>query len=400
MKNILDFNSFNESYLSGSRQPMYHMTTYISGILKDDKFISNKRASRVDFNKKDLGSNSWTRNIDFGSFRMSLHKPKYILEVDSDKLKNDGIKFYPVDEWALSRRPYDNTGSVSKNKIPKGTNFNKSNFTNVKSGKRGTKHNLIGLSNDPILETEFEERTYQDISNFGKYIISIKIESEILSNSYVKLTTFPEISKYIEKYPHIKIYTFQEGDHRKQEDITYKFIKDKELVNEEFKKIRNSVSLSGRTKVVHNILDEPSDPKSYSSNILLKDYLKSEEIDGILKDDEIFNKLNNKEKQKIRSYRESDKINQSLFNLKFLKEREESGDLNCEYCNKGPLIIYSFNPTKKNNPKFNRKNGATVDHKNPISRGGKKFDRDNLAVCCHSCNQKKSNMSWEELLIK
>ena len=30
-----------------------------------------------------------------------------------------------------------------------------------------------------------------------------------------------------------------------------------------------------------------------------------------------------------------------------------------------------------------------------MSKGGDKFDYENLAVCCHRCNQKKDDMSWD-----
>lgn len=89
MKNILDFQKFEESYLKGSRQPMYHFTYSINPIIASDEFRMRNTAAR-----KALGrewSNSWTRNIDF-----SDASGCYIIEVDSDKLKNDGIIFYPV----------------------------------------------------------------------------------------------------------------------------------------------------------------------------------------------------------------------------------------------------------------------------------------------------------------
>jgi len=62
-----------------------------------------------------------------------------------------------------------------------------------------------------------------------------------------------------------------------------------------------------------------------------------------------------------------------------LKDR---GILQCNYCNKGPLLI----ETDNKDPYV-----ATLDHKNPLSRGGAKFDLTNLVVCCISCNQKKGN---------
>jgi len=36
-------------------------------------------------------------------------------------------------------------------------------------------------------------------------------------------------------------------------------------------------------------------------------------------------------------------------------------------------------------------NDATVDHIIPLSRGGARLDRTNLAACCRSCNSQKKN---------
>lgn len=213
MKNILDFQKFEESYLKGSRQPMYHFTYSINPIIASDEFRMRNTAAR-----KALGrewSNSWTRNIDF-----SDASGCYIIEVDSDKLKNDGIIFYPVDEWALSR---SHKNPVDRNKI-RSIHFGKSNFDKVKLGKRGTKHGL-DLPKIPLLfglETEFEERTYKDIKNLGKYIISIMIDRSNLD--YVMTREKHNISEYLKKYPHIRIKSFDGDNRRKQVDITDKFI--------------------------------------------------------------------------------------------------------------------------------------------------------------------------------
>lgn len=68
---------------------------------------------------------------------------------------------------------------------------------------------------------------------------------------------------------------------------------------------------------------------------------------------------------------------------KWLKER---GNLNCYYCNKGPLVI----DTDNHNPMV-----ATLDHVVPRSKGGSEYDVKNLVVSCYSCNQKKKdNIEW------
>lgn len=41
-------------------------------------------------------------------------------------------------------------------------------------------------------------------------------------------------------------------------------------------------------------------------------------------------------------------------------------------------------------------NTATVDHKTPISRGGHKARRSNLALCCLACNHAKADKTEEE----
>ena len=153
-----------------------------------------------------------------------------------------------------------------------------------------------------------------------------------------------------------------------------------------------SVSGSGKTKTQHLIYDDPTSDKSLSSGVLLNQDLKDKEFldyinSGIGPGD--------------------DKLSVLLNNLKFLKDKkQELGQLYCEYCNDGPLVIYDFTkdsrvPTKINgkirfNNKFNEDDGATTDHREPQSKGGDKFDYKNLAVCCFSCNKKKRDMSYNE----
>jgi len=84
----------------------------------------------------------------------------------------------------------------------------------------------------------------------------------------------------------------------------------------------------------------------------------------------------------------------SKSNQKFLKEKEKEGELRCEYCNSGPLKVYEFSE------KFNKVDGATADHKIPISKGGPVFDHTNLAVCCYKCNNEKEDMNYEDWMNK
>jgi hypothetical protein len=161
-------------------------------------------------------------------------------------------------------------------------------------------------------------------------------------------------------------------------------------------KVLSKSSNSGSTKEFDIILDEPFNNKSLSSNVLLRKRLSEEELSeegmppGL--------------KQIIlKAYKKNPKLAISINNLKFLKDTlEEKKILKCEYCNKGPLVIYdtffvkNFDTDYIKYGSFRSKNGATCDHKNPISKGGSKFTYDNLAVCCSTCNTRKGNMSYEE----
>jgi len=183
----------------------------------------------------------------------------------------------------------------------------------------------------------------------------------------------------------------------------------RDYINEELRTVVSDSSASGRTKYTDTIHDDvPYSSRSASSGILLRQDLKDREFDDFRKsissdvpDYVVRNLIKGVKVSKF------DKFRVTLNNLKFLKDKAKEGDLYCEYCGKGPLVIYDFNPdeiTSSNindpkyrfNTKFNEKDGATCDHKQPQSKGGDKFNYDNLAVCCHQCNRRKGNMSWRE----
>lgn len=181
----------------------------------------------------------------------------------------------------------------------------------------------------------------------------------------------------------------------------------KDFINEELQKIV-SKSGSGKTKYIDTIFDEPSSSKSPASGILLRKQLSDQEFDDLksILSDEIVGSFKKDKKGKLSKV---DKFKITLNNLKFLKDKAKKGDLYCEYCNKGPLVIYDFNPdnidsVQINNPKFrfntkfNEKDGATCDHREPVSKGGDKFDYSNLAVSCYPCNKRKGNISYSEWL--
>lgn len=162
-------------------------------------------------------------------------------------------------------------------------------------------------------------------------------------------------------------------------------------------------SSTNRTKWIQSIHDEPTTNKSAASSILLKKKYTE------LEDKELIDTLNipkwalYKIKKNPQKYT---KLKITLNNLQFLKDQLKKGPLYCQYCNKGPLIIYDItnnnlkqaidNPNVRFNSKFNPKDGATCDHKQPQSKGGDKFNYNNLAVSCYRCNRKKSNMNYED----
>ena len=202
---ILKYKQFiKEAYLSGSKQPLYHFTKNLPEILETDLLKRSIPSGQTHGYEKSI---SFTRNVDFSDLLTWFY-----LELDTDKLFNDGIKSYPVDEagWHRAR-------NVSDNKTQK------SNFDSVKSGLRGTKHNLdLPNVKDVTLETEFEERIYKDIPNLGKYIISIGINNNNLLNNFINKYNIL-FNNYLEKYPQIKIFEFDNKNHRSKKDITYKF---------------------------------------------------------------------------------------------------------------------------------------------------------------------------------
>ena len=169
-------------------------------------------------------------------------------------------------------------------------------------------------------------------------------------------------------------------------------------------------SRSGGTSHITTIWDDPISAKSHSAGFLLKKDLEQEEFqemiqrinapDWVIKG--LIKNPNTPRAKRMLQYQVT------LNNLQFLKDmKKENGELRCEYCNKGPLVIYDINPNEitqemiedpnyRYNQKFNTKDGATCDHKIPQSRGGDKFNYDNLAVSCYQCSQRKGNRSYED----
>lgn len=84
-------------------------------------------------------------------------------------------------------------------------------------------------------------------------------------------------------------------------------------------------------------------------------------------------------------------------------------NLTCAYCKKALVSDAPLNPRSPKHHIFKRQKGlqkdliATVDHVNPVSKGGERFNISNLVIACNDCNGKKADMSpeqWNQTLAK
>lgn len=221
---ILKFNEFSQnidlieeemSRVDSGRHLIYHYTRYLSDILKTD-LLKSRVPSRQSTDRNEGKSISFTRNPDYDDVWSSIR-----LVFDTDYLKRYGIRVFPVDEWAYSK-PYTSSEERRKKLARSSINAIKSNFPMVKAGKRGTAHGIEGLSKlkDVTLQTEFEERVYQDIPNLGKYIMFIDIGGNENINNFKEV-----ISEYLKKYPHIKVRSFDPIKKYLTKNITEEFTK-------------------------------------------------------------------------------------------------------------------------------------------------------------------------------
>lgn len=71
------------------------------------------------------------------------------------------------------------------------------------------------------------------------------------------------------------------------------------------------------------------------------------------------------------------------FRKRFLNKKSKEGSLTCAYCGEPKLI--------KNGRVVGPRKQATIDHVMPLAKGGKKYDEDNLAVSCRTCNENKAD---------
>ena len=180
-----------ESYLGGSRAPLYHGTsTYsLSSILETDMLKVNHptrdRYGRNRYNKDQIKSISLTRDKYYC-------ENDSIIMLDNDLLYNDGYKSHPIDELGAA--------------LPKGHKYYKkynkhlNAFNGFKRIRHGDSVDLSKVNNLVALDEEYEERIYKNIKNLGKYIISIIFKGDNMNSQY-----YDFIKEYIKKYPHINV---------------------------------------------------------------------------------------------------------------------------------------------------------------------------------------------------
>ena len=213
MKSFMEFT--NESYLSGSRAPIYHYTGVyrIVSIIKSDEL-------RMGNPCRPKGSKAicLTRSPYFTHDGGASNDPRLVLDID--KLRNDGYISYPFDEIGSEFVKKNRRSGTPNSKEEK--NFIKSNFQSIKSGQRNVNHGLNLPKVGSGMEVELEERIYKDIKNIGKYIISIEFVDD-------PIRIYPELSNYLKKYTDIKINLYNEKKRNKTTDITSTVMSDKVL---------------------------------------------------------------------------------------------------------------------------------------------------------------------------
>jgi 5-methylcytosine-specific restriction endonuclease McrA len=130
---------------------------------------------------------------------------------------------------------------------------------------------------------------------------------------------------------------------------------------------------SVRVRYAHNVYVSEPHIKSYTSYVLLRNYL-------LLKDVDYIENENRKRVEFSRQY--------------LRKQLKINGCLTCKYCGKTNLII------EEEDMKVPRRKMATTDHVVPVSKGGAVYDEKNVVVACYHCNSKKSNLDLEDFLKK
>ena len=94
-----------------------------------------------------------------------------------------------------------------------------------------------------------------------------------------------------------------------------------------------------------------------------------------------------------RSLEEQERAQWVSFRSAFLKRVEaHSGNLSCHYCGRKGLV----SELPDDYSRADLKRLATLDHVVPRSQGGAEFDKGNIVVACHPCNQRKGNKMPDE----
>lgn len=130
-----------------------------------------------------------------------------------------------------------------------------------------------------------------------------------------------------------------------------------------YKLVRTSGS--GKTKTCHSIYFEPGS-KTYAASVMLNDY-----YHGL---DEDYLKSYNGRMERIQFSRET----LTMWQTKFCS-------LFCVYCNKKGLQI------EYHGMKLASDIMATLEHLNPVSKGGGVFDLSHIVCACGTCNRNRSN---------
>lgn len=169
MKYLLLF----ESFLESGYEPLYRYMPWFF----ENEMLKDKMEKRIPCDEESMSRQEHRKPIQSISFTRSSHykydgSTSLRIKFDQNKLRIDGYKPYPIDEFR------------GKNKFRKFKEYNKD------------------WKLWHCMEWEYEERIYSDIEKIGKYIISIQVPNK---SKYRKELASKEFKEYLKKYPHIKV---------------------------------------------------------------------------------------------------------------------------------------------------------------------------------------------------
>ncbi len=223
MKHLKKFDSFNESYLAGSRSPLYHTTSIKNAVL----------IFKTDMLKASVGDEvdpSTKAAVSLSRYEKFRYMEGFVsFKLDQEKLMNK----YKI-------KPYE----FFRTDKPKSNPRRETNY-------------------------EFEEQILKDVKPLSKYLMEIQLDARIidLSTSFIKewyLEFCEEILAYSSKH-NIKITWFMDQFDKPQHEIPWKskkLIQSKEIPLSFFEKElsvtedRNQLEIFNKTKPEHvDILD-------------------------------------------------------------------------------------------------------------------------------------------------